>query len=164
MIQRRLITLWSLAQTSTRARGGFAFEAKLGYYRGLGLSMIEDLAISIDGEPVARSAIRFDEGPGAVTLDEMETALDRRWAFGASAVISVAHAGGLAPGQHTLSLTERLRVSYLPFPALNSISKSLEIIWIDFQAIAGGSKRRWRNSPAINEMHRLLACTPYCTG
>lgn len=53
---------------------GFSFEAKLGYYRGLGLSMIEDLAIAVDGQLVARAAIRFDEGAGSLTLDEMETA------------------------------------------------------------------------------------------
>jgi hypothetical protein len=129
MFDKYLIVDKSLRNTGpTNAPAGFAFEAKLGYYRGLGLSMIEDLAISIDGEPVARSAIRFDEGPGAITLDQMETAFDRRWAFGAPAVISVEHPGGLTPGWHSLSLTERLRVSYLPFPALNSTSKSLEII------------------------------------
>ncbi len=128
MFDKYLIVDGSLRNTGPAdAPTGFAFESKLGYYRGLGLSMIEDLAIEIDGEPVARGAIRFDEGRGALTLDQMETAFDRRWAFGAPAVISVEHPGGLAPGRHILSLTERLRVSYLPFPAVNSTSKSFEI-------------------------------------
>ena len=63
---------------------GFAFTTKLGYCRGLGLSMVEDLAVAIDGAPVPRAAIRFDEGPGPLTLEEMETVYDRRWAFGQS--------------------------------------------------------------------------------
>ena len=29
---------------------GFSFVSKLGYYRGLGLSMVEDLEVAIDGE------------------------------------------------------------------------------------------------------------------
>lgn len=37
---------------------GFSFQAKLGYYRGLGLSMIEELNVGIDGEILPRAAIR----------------------------------------------------------------------------------------------------------
>lgn len=102
---------------------GFSFTTKLGYYRGLGLSMIEDLAIAIDGAPVPREAVRFDEGPGPLTLDEMESAFDRRWAFGAPATITVDHPGGFPKGEHTLSLQQRMRVSYLPFPSFNNDEK-----------------------------------------
>jgi len=103
---------------------GFAFEARLGYYRGLGLSMIEALDVTVDGESAARADVRFDEGPGPLSLDQMETAFDRRWPFGAKATITVLRPGGLAPGAHDLSLTERLRVSYMPFPSLCSDKKS----------------------------------------
>jgi len=106
---------------------GFAFDAKLGYYRGLGLSMVEDLAITIDGESVPREAVRFDEGGGPLTLDDMEQAYDRRWNFGAVATISVVWPNGLAEGEHALTLSERLRVSYLPFPAINSDAKTLSL-------------------------------------
>jgi hypothetical protein len=128
MFDKYLIVDGTLRNTgSADAPTGFAFEAKLGYYRGIGLSMIEDLAVSIDGEAIPREAIRFDEGPGPVTLDEMETCYARRWAFGARATISVARTGGFPPGEHALSLTEKLRVSYLPFPALNSDTKTLSV-------------------------------------
>lgn len=106
---------------------GFAFEAKLGYYRGIGLSMIEKLDVSIDGNLLPREAVRFDEGPGPLTLDEMETAYDRRWLFGATATILVDHAGGFPAGEHALSLTEQLRVSYLPFPSINSDTKQVAL-------------------------------------
>jgi len=106
---------------------GFAFEARLGYYRGLGLSMIEELAVTLDGEEIDRAAVRFHDGADALTLDEMETAYDRRWEFGARAVISVAHPGGLDAGEHKLDLREKLRVSYLPFPSFCSDSKMLTV-------------------------------------
>jgi len=106
---------------------GFAFDAKLGYYRGIGLSMIEALDVSVDGEPVPREAVRFDEGKGPLSLDQMETAYDRRWPFGAPATITLERPGGLAPGAHRLDFSERLRVSYLPFPSINSDSKTLTV-------------------------------------
>jgi hypothetical protein len=117
-----------IVDDSVRATAdGFAFEAKLGYYRGLGLSMIEDLAITLDGEAVPREAIRFDEGAGPISLADMETAYDRRWNFGAKATISVVGQGPLAPGEHRLTLAERLRVSYLPFPSINTDEKTVSI-------------------------------------
>ncbi|WP_439605070.1 C-glycoside deglycosidase beta subunit domain-containing protein [Shinella sp.] len=109
------------------APNGFAFEAKLGYYRGLGLSMVEALDVTVDGEAIPREAIRFDEGNGPLSLDEMETAFDRRWPFGASATITVEHSGGLAPGEHKLEFLQRLRVSYMPFPSINSDAKTLTV-------------------------------------
>lgn len=128
MFDKYLIVDGSLRNIGpAEAPTGFAFDAKLGYYRGLGLSMIEALDISVDGERIDRSAVRFDEGEGALTLDEMETAFDRRWPFGAVATISVEHDGGLASGEHRLELLQRLRVSYMPFPSVNTDAKKLSV-------------------------------------
>lgn len=102
---------------------GFSFSSKLGYYRGLGLSMVEELAVSLDGELLPRAAIRFDEGHGPLTLDEMETVYDRRWAFGAPATILVDCPGGFPKGEHRLSLQQKLRISYMPFPSFNNDEK-----------------------------------------
>ena len=82
MFDKYIIDPGSIRNTGpSEAPTGFSFESKLGYYRGLGLSMVEELNVSLDGEAIPRSAIRFDEGPGPLTLDEMETAFDRRWAW-----------------------------------------------------------------------------------
>lgn len=106
---------------------GFAFQSKLGYYRGLGLSMVEELNVTVDGVTITRDAIRFDEGNGPLTLDEMAQAYDRRWLFGTAAEISVAHPGGLAPGEHELTLQQKLRVSYMPFPSFNNDRKVMHV-------------------------------------
>lgn len=123
MFDKYLIVDESLRVTAD----GFAFDARLGYYRGLGLSMVEDLAITIDGTAVPRDAVRFDEGGGPLTLDEMAHAFDRRWNFGAVATIAVIWPDAIDPGAHALTLSERLRVSYLPFPAINTDSKTLTL-------------------------------------
>ena len=121
MFEKYLIVEDSLRNTEH----GFSFEARLGYYRGLGLSMIEELAVTIDGREVPRAAIRFDEGKGPLRLSEMETAYDRRWGFGEIATIHVDWPERLAPGPHQLTLTERLRVSYMPFPSIRRDEKEL---------------------------------------
>jgi len=128
MFDKYLIDAASLRQTGPAdAPTGFAFDARLGYYRGLGLSMVEDLELAIDGEPIAREAITFDEGPGPLSLDAMETAWDRRWAFGAPATIAVALPGGFPAGEHRLSLRQRLRISYMPFPSFNRDEKLITL-------------------------------------
>lgn len=108
------------------APDGFAFEAKLGYYRGLGLSMVEELTVSVDGNELPREAVRFDEGHGPLTLDEMATAYDRRWAFGTEATILVTLPGGLK-GEQEVALRQKLRVSYLPFPSFNNDRKTVTL-------------------------------------
>ena len=128
MFDKYIIDPATVANTGPAdAPTGFSFTTKLGYYRGLGLSMIEDLKVSIDGEALPREAITFDEGQGALTLDEMETAFDRRWAFGAPATITVALPGGFPKGEHKLSLQQRLRISYMPFPSFNNDEKVISL-------------------------------------
>lgn len=128
MFDRYLIVENSLRNTGPAdTPDGFAFEAKLGYYRGLGLSMVEELNVAIDGEPVPREDVRFDEGKGPLTLDEMASAYDRRWPFGQAATILVRRPGGFPPGEHELSLQQRLRVSYMPFPSFNNDRKTVSV-------------------------------------
>lgn len=128
MFDKYLIDPATLRNTGPEgAPTGFAFQAKLGYYRGLGLSMIEKLDVSIDGEALPRDAVRFDEGEGPLSLDEMETAYDRRWPFGTPATILVERPGGFPAGEHELGLLQQLRVSYLPFPSVNTDTKTVTL-------------------------------------
>lgn len=106
---------------------GFSFLARLPYYRGLGLSMVEDLSIVIDGRKVAREDIRLALRGRQWTLDELETVYDDRWNFGEKATITVLMPGGLEKGQHRLELAERLRISYLPFVPVTRHATDLEL-------------------------------------
>jgi len=128
MFDKYLIVADSLRNTGpTDAPDGFAFEAKLGYYRGLSLSMVEAMDISVDGEQVDPDMVQLDEGGGPVTFAEMTSIYDRRWGFGASATVLVSRPGGLSAGVHDVEVTQRLRVSYLPFPAINTDKKMMSI-------------------------------------
>ena len=107
--------------------GGFAFLGRLPYYRGLGLSMIEDIQVTVDGEVIARENIRFSVRGKTYTLDEMETVYDDRWNFGEKATIIVLKAGGLAPGKHKIEFATRLRISYLPMVPTTRDTKELAL-------------------------------------
>ena len=104
---------------------GFVFLARLPYYRGLGLSMIEDVGVTIDGAAVPRSDVRFSLRGQSWMLDELETNYDDRWNFGEKAQIIVERPGGLAVGKHLLEASVRYRVSYLPFVPTTKCSKEL---------------------------------------
>ncbi|WP_300117391.1 DUF6379 domain-containing protein [Sphingobium sp.] len=106
---------------------GFALLARLPYYRGLGLSMIEDIMLTVDGEPVAREDIRFSVRGRSWTLDELETVYDDRWNFGEKATVTVLRAGGLTPGAHKVEIAVRMRVSYLPFVPTTKTEREMQL-------------------------------------
>ncbi len=106
---------------------GFRFGARLPYYRGLGLSMVEDIQVRVDDEPVATDKIRLTVHGNTYSLAEMETEANDRWEMGEVATISVDHPGGLSAGQHTLNLLINLRISYLPFPAIRQAEGVIKI-------------------------------------
>lgn len=106
---------------------GFAFLGRLPYYRGLGLSMIEDIAVSVDGEAIPRKDVRFSVRGKTYTLDQMETVYDDRWNFGEKAKIIGLKKGGLSKGKHKIEFAVRMRVSYLPFVPTTKDTKELQL-------------------------------------
>jgi hypothetical protein len=106
---------------------GFQFGARLPYYRGLGLSMVEEVSVSVDGNAIARDKIRLTVNGKSYTLDGLETEYEAKWEMGDIATVNVELPGGLAPGAHRLELMEQLRVSYMPFPIQGKDSKRIMI-------------------------------------
>lgn len=106
---------------------GFAFYGRLPYYRGLGLSMIEDIQITVDGELIPRADVRFHVRGKTYTLDQMETVYDDRWNFGEKAKIIAMKPGGLPAGDHRIEFAVRMRVSYLPFVPTTKDTKVLAL-------------------------------------
>lgn len=68
--------------------------------------MIEDIGLTIDGEPVPREDIRFCVHGRSWTLNEMETVYDDRWNFGekATVTVTVLRPGGLIAGAHKVEI------------------------------------------------------------
>lgn len=104
---------------------GFSVLARLPYYRGLGLSMVEDISVSVDGEEFTRDSVLFSVRGKTWTQQEMENEYSDRWNFGEKATIVVKKDGGLNAGTHDLKVSVRMRVSYLPFVPTTSCNKTM---------------------------------------
>lgn len=128
MFDNKIIVADSLERLS-KADGmeGFAVQARLPYYRGLGLSMVEDIAVTVDGEKMARDNVRFSVRGRSWSLDEMETEYGDRWNFGEKARILVQKPGGLAKGDHEIQVGVRMRISYLPFVPTTTDRKTMTL-------------------------------------
>jgi Domain of unknown function (DUF6379) len=106
---------------------GFSFEVRLAYYRSLRLSMVEPFGLLVDGERIAEDAMRFGLRGRTYTLSELEDETTQRWEFGERATLTVLRPGGLPPGEHSLELTETLRISYMPVPSVTRFRKSVTV-------------------------------------
>jgi hypothetical protein len=106
----------SIIQSSGFANTGAGFTVRLRQpnYRGLRLSLIEGIDITVDGEtyPAEGNSIllrgdRFDHAA-------MAEATEMRWNVGETIAVHVGKAGGLAAGVHEVGVTLRLRHPYFP--------------------------------------------------
>jgi hypothetical protein len=111
------------------AATGFSLALRLPYYRALGLSMVEKIALTIDGEivPVERMTLNVEDGAFAVAdLDKVD---DARWGFGEVARLDVEGVTLKATpeGGHDVQVEQHLRISYLPFTLVGKDRKRLAL-------------------------------------
>jgi hypothetical protein len=106
---------------------GFKLGARLPYYRGIPLSLVEDIAVSVDGSEVARENIKFSAHGNTYRLKEMETETEDRWNMGEVAYILIDMEGGLPKGEHKVFLLLNMRIAYLPFPSIRKSEKTVTI-------------------------------------
>ncbi len=89
--------------------------------------MVEDIAITVDGEAIPRERILFSVRGRTWTLEQMESEIEERWEMGEVATLTVKREGGLTGGEHKIELMEELRISYLPFPSITRDTKTLTL-------------------------------------
>jgi hypothetical protein len=106
---------------------GFQVGARVPYYRGLGISMIEDIQLRVDDKPVEPENILVNLHGNSYTLKQMETEPDDRWEFGEVGILKVSHPGGLEQGKHKFDLLFNLRISYMPVNGIRKDSKVLAV-------------------------------------
>ena len=95
---------------------GFAFQARLAYYRGHFLSAIDEFWVTVDG-------VRYDPAQCTFGINgkDLNGAMLNRyasefWRLLEPAEIRVTLPGGLPEGEHEIDLHLMLRVPYLPLP------------------------------------------------
>lgn len=108
---------------------GFSFQFKLQYYRGITLSIIRDIAVTVDGEKIPREDVRLTVNGETFTLEQTRTVISPlyRWEFGEYATVTVLKDGGLTKGKHHISVLQHIAPSYMPFPLRNTVEADFEI-------------------------------------
>lgn len=98
-------------------RVGYCVNIRINYYRGLPLSCVDRIELTVDGEKIPPESMTIQcngkEFPYLKLLsDDMET--DAYWFFGDLMRVIIAKDGGISPGRHTVTLTLGTRRSYTP--------------------------------------------------
>jgi len=108
---------------------GYEFQFKAQYYRGVTLSIVRDIKVTMDGIEEERDNIRFTVNGETFSLDDMTTAVDSdyRWEFGEYATVTVLKEGGLEAGKHHIEAVQRIEPSYMPFPIVTNCVYDFEI-------------------------------------
>ena len=95
---------------------GFEIQIKIGYYRGIALSLISDLELRVDGETFRDDRLRFSVAGRSFTMDELTREERVRWEYGQRATLTALKPGGLPSGTHELTLREAITPAYVPAP------------------------------------------------
>jgi Domain of unknown function (DUF6379) len=107
-------------------RGG-RIEVRMPYYRGLGLSMVEAVDLTLDGNPVPPERTTFTVHGHTYTFAEMPGVTDDRWEMGERAELAFQTDEPLAPGEHDVAVSVGLRISYMPVPGGGRDAKRLTL-------------------------------------
>lgn len=111
---------------------GFEMRIRIPYYRGVPLSVVEDIRIAVGGgmgmEPsvYTNDCIRFSVAGGSFMMSEMETVATRRWNFDEEAVLMVYKPGGLINIDQQVELWITIRAPYGKFTGHDKKVLSLE--------------------------------------
>jgi hypothetical protein len=107
---------------------GFELKTNITYYRGIPLSMVNDIGVEVDGEKILREDIVCSVDEVAwFTLDEMETVTTYKWEYGEPLVVRVRRDGGLSKGTHEVALDVIIRTAYIPVPIAGRMVRTVEI-------------------------------------
>ena len=96
---------------------GYELQTNITYYRGIPMSMIEYIKVTVDGEEAPTEDIRISiDRVDWFTLKEAETVTTYKWEYGEPLYIRVLKDGGLSKGTHKVKLTVATRTAYIPVP------------------------------------------------
>jgi hypothetical protein len=129
MFERYLICEQGFKNVSENVQAsGFQLGLRIANWRGLPLSLIEDVRVSVDGASFPRNAIRIGVAGQNFTLDEMATRSDVRWQFDEIATVTVRKPGGLTPGIHEIAVVEQIRTGLAALPTSQLSSSTAALI------------------------------------
>lgn len=108
-------------------RPGGVVQVRMPYYRGLGLSMVEAVDLTLDGTPIPADRTSFTVHGNTYSFAELPTTVDDRWEMGEPADLAFETDRPIEPGDHEVAVAVRLRVSYMPVPSGGRDTKTLTL-------------------------------------
>lgn len=78
-------------------RPGFIFKMNIPYYRGVALSMVDELYVKVNGQLFEKEKLIFVVDGFQYTWPMIETVTTLRWEYGTKATVYVPVDGGLTP-------------------------------------------------------------------
>lgn len=115
MLEKPLIQSQGFRNTGrTELPDAFEVRVRSPYYRGVWANLIEQPSVSVDGEEFDGANVRWRFPSGEYTLAELRDSVDVRWPLEHAAVLRIPKPGGLSVGVHHVSVTLRMRMSYIP--------------------------------------------------
>jgi hypothetical protein len=104
-----------IEDNSLRAtESGFEVRLRYKWYRSLQLSCLENLQLSVDGQPVDAMAIRFGINGHSYRLDELPERVEEFWFILDPAVLSVDQPGRVKSGEsHQIDVAFGMRAPYI---------------------------------------------------
>ena len=92
---------------------GFEVKLRIPYYRGVSLSLVEDITVTFNNTVFTSDQLKFTVGGDTYTFDEMATISTLRWEYGEKATVFVPLKGGIPLGFHRVEVSVTIRVSYM---------------------------------------------------
>jgi hypothetical protein len=89
--------------------------------------MVEAVDLVLDGTPIPPEHTTFTVHGNTYTFDQMPQITDDRWEMGERAQLAFETDEPLAPGEHDVAVSVRLRISYMPVPGGGRDSKRLTL-------------------------------------
>ena len=94
---------------------GFEFRLRMPSYRGMAASLVDGVAVRVgDLVDVAADVPLWTFAGRTYSLQELWDSEGVRWPLEEAAIVTVPHPGGLPEGAHEVSISLRLRMSYIP--------------------------------------------------
>lgn len=95
-------------------RIGFECRLKIPYYRGVALSMVDDLFVKVGGDFFPKEALSFTVDGRTYTWPQIETVTTFRWEYGQEATVFVPLEFGIFSGRPTrVEIGCAIRMSYM---------------------------------------------------
>jgi hypothetical protein len=106
---------------------GFQVGIRLPYYRGVVLSLVGEMQITVDGEKFSAEQMTVTLNDNTYPLTQLKNEPVAKWEFGDVGIVKVTKPGGLNAGEHKVELRQHMKISYVPGGFWGEDKKTLQL-------------------------------------